>query len=79
MKVKERSFGAKLYSMFIGSVLIPVVIAMAVFLLYSIRVLLDQEEKNARNILNSVSQNIELQFSRIEEVRSTFYMSTLGK
>lgn len=75
MKVKERSFGAKLYSMFIGSVLIPVAIAMAVFLLYSIRVLLDQEEKNARNILNSVSQNIELQFSRIEEVRSMFYIN----
>lgn len=74
MKKKKKTFGAKLYSMFLISMLIPTVIAMMCFWIYANRLAIDREEKNSQNILNSVSQNLELQFSENDNIRRTFYV-----
>lgn len=74
MNKKGKTFGAKLYSMFMISMLIPTFIAMLCFGIYSNQLAIEREEKNIQNILNSVSQNLELQFSEIENIRDTFYI-----
>lgn len=75
MRKKEKSFGVKLYSMFLISILFPVVIAMASFWMYVGRASIEREEKNSQYILNSVSQNLELQFSENDNIRDTFYVN----
>lgn len=74
MGKKGRSFGGKLYSMFMRSILIMVFIAVLSFLIYSMNVMAERQERNAQNILNSVSQNLELQFAEIAKVRDAFYI-----
>ena len=60
--------------MFLVSILIPFFIALLAFVLYSVRVIMEREERNAQNILNSVSQSMELQFAENKEIRSMFYI-----
>lgn len=74
MKKKTGTFGSKLYRMFLVSILIPFFIALLSFVLYSVRVIMEREERNAQNILNSVSQSMELQFAENKEIRSMFYI-----
>ncbi len=74
MKKKTGTFGSKLYRMFLVSILIPFFIALLAFVLYSVRVIMEREERNAQNILNSVSQSMELQFAENKEIRSMFYI-----
>ncbi len=59
MKKKTGTFGSKLYRMFLVSILIPFFIALLAFVLYSVRVIMEREERNAQNILNSVSQSMD--------------------
>lgn len=73
MKVK-RNFGAKLYSMFTGSVLIPALIAVICFALYLNYAVNERERINIQSILNSISQNIEMQISDIERIEQAFYI-----
>lgn len=68
------TFGAKLYSMFMGSMVIPVLISMLCFWLYSNHILLQREEQNIQNVLHSVSQNLEMQFSESRDIANTFYI-----
>jgi len=74
MNKQEKTFGAKLYSMFLISMLIPTIIAMLCFWIYVNRLAIEREEKNSQNILNSVSQNLELQFSENDNIRDAFYV-----
>ena len=39
----------------------------------------EREERNIENVLNSVSQNLELQFSEVKEVRDAFYFNDVFK
>lgn len=68
------TFGAKLYSMFMGSMVIPVLISMLCFWMYSNHILLQREEQNIQNVLHSVSQNLEMQFSESRDIANTFYI-----
>ena len=74
MNKQEKTFSAKLYSMFLISMLIPIIIAMSCFWIYVNRLAIRREEKNSQNILNSVSQNLELQFSGNDSIRDAFYV-----
>ena len=46
MGKRSKTFDSKLYSMFIGSVLIPALIAILCFWVYSTYVTVEREEKN---------------------------------
>lgn len=74
MEEKKRTFGGKLYSMFIGSVLIPSVLALLCFGIYSSHMLIQNEERSGQNILNTVSQTLEMQFSDINYIQNAFYI-----
>ena len=75
-KKKDRAgtFGAKLYSMFMGSMVIPVLIAIFCFWLYSNHILLQREEQNIQNVLQSVSRNLDMQFSESRNITNAFYI-----
>ena len=66
--------GIKLYSIFIGSVLILVLILLVCFWIYSNHTMIDREKKSAQNVLDSVSQNMELQFADIVNVERSLYI-----
>lgn len=74
MRRKNRTFRTKLYSIFLYSIMLPLLIAVVVFLVYYARAILDREEENAQSILNSVEQNIELQLAEVEELRMAYYI-----
>lgn len=74
MNRKNKTFGSKLYSMFLISMLISTVIAMIFFGMYYNRLAVEREEKSIQSILNSVSQNLELQFNENENIKSAFYI-----
>ena len=74
MMKKEQAFGTKLYSMFIGSILIPALIAILCFGGYSNKTINEREERNIQNILNSVSQNLEMQISAVKNIEQAFYI-----
>ena len=76
MGKRSKTFDSKLYSMFIGSVLIPALIAILCFWVYSTYVTVEREEKNIQNILDSVSQNIELQLLDIRNIEEAFYINS---
>lgn len=76
MGKRSKTFDSKLYSMFIGSVLIPALIAILCFWVYSTYVTVEREEKNIQNILDSVSQNIELQLLDIQNIEEAFYINS---
>lgn len=71
---RTETFGAKLHSMFMGSMVIPVLIAMLCFWIYSNHILLQRERENIENVLHSVSQNLEMQFSESGNISNTFYI-----
>ena len=71
---RKRTFGAKLYSMFTGSVLIPALIAVICFALYLNYAVSERERINIQSILNSISQNIEMQISDVERIEQAFYI-----
>lgn len=75
MRQKEKTFGTKVYSMYIYSILILVVIVFLSFLGYSMYEFNEREKRNIHNILNSVSQNLELQFAEVKKVRDAFYFN----
>ncbi len=75
MKRAVGTFSAKLNQMFIVGILIPFFIAFLVFVAYSIWTVVEREEKSAQNILNSVSQSLELQFAENEKIKDMFYIS----
>lgn len=68
------TFGAKLYSMFMKSMVIPVLISMLCFWIYSEDILLQREKQNIQNVLHSVLQNLETQFAEIGNIANTFYI-----
>lgn len=74
MKKQKKTLGIKLYSMFIGSVLILVLILLVCFWIYSNHTMIDREKKSAQNVLDSVSQNMELQFADIVNVERSLYI-----
>lgn len=76
MGKRSKTFDSKLYSMFIGSVLIPALIAILSFWVYSTYMAVEREEKNIQNILDSVSQNIELQLLDIRNIEESFYINS---
>lgn len=76
MGKRSKTFDSKLYSMFIGSVLIPALIAILSFWVYSTCIAVEREEKNIQNILDSVSQNIELQLLDIRNIEESFYINS---
>lgn len=76
MGKRGKTFDSKLYSMFIGSVLIPALIAILCFWVYSTYITVEREEKNIQNILDSVSQNIELQLLDIRNIEESFYINS---
>ena len=73
MKRAVGTFSTKLNQMFIVGILIPFFIAFLVFVAYSIWTVVEREEKSAQNILNSVSQSLELQFAENEKINDMFY------
>ena len=75
MKRAVGTFSAKLNQMFIVGILIPFFIAFLVFVAYSIWTVVEREEKSAQNILNSVSQSLELQFAENEKIKDMFYIN----
>lgn len=74
MRKDKKTFGIKLYSMFIGSVLIMVFILLIFFWLYSNHTMIDREKRGAQNVLDSVTQNMELQFADIVNVERSLYI-----
>ena len=72
---KEKTFRAKIYSMHLYSVLILSAIMLLAFGGYSMYEFHEREERNIENVLNSVSQNMELQFAEVKEVRDAFYFN----
>ena len=74
MKEQKKTFGIKLYSMFIGSILILAFILLTCFWIYSNYTIVDRERKNGWNVLDSVSQNMELQFADIMNVEKSLYI-----
>ena len=72
---KEKTFRAKIYSMHLYSVLILSAIMLLAFGGYSMYEFHESEERNIENVLNSVSQNMELQFAEVKEVRDAFYFN----
>lgn len=73
----KKTFGAKLYSMFLTSIGISLIIATICFLLYANYLTNGREKRNTQNILNSVSQNLELQFSDVTVMKKAFYNKTI--
>ena len=71
---KNGAFGARLYSMFTKSVLIPALIAIFCFGVYSNYTVNEREEQNIEDILSSVSQNLEIQFQDIQNIEKAFYI-----
>ena len=76
---RKKTFRAKIYSMHLYSVLILSVIVLLSFGGYSMYEFHEREERNIENVLNSVSQNLELQFSEVKEVRDAFYFNDVFK
>ena len=70
---REKTFRTKIYSMHLCSVLILSTVVLLVFGGYSMYEFHERETRNIENILNSVSQNLELQFLEVKEVRDAFY------
>lgn len=79
MYKKEQTFRTKVYSMYLYSVLILSTIVLLVFWGYSMYEFHEREERNIENVLNSVSQNLELQFAEVKEVRDAFYFNDVFK
>lgn len=77
MTKKNKTFGAKLYSMFLTSIGISLLIAATCFLLYAYYLANGREKRNTQNILNSVSQNLELQFADVNALKKAFYNKTV--
>lgn len=74
MKKEKKTFGLRLYSMFIGSILILVMIVTVCFWIYSNRTMIEREKRNSQNVLDSVSQNMELQFADITNIEKSLYI-----
>lgn len=74
MKKRQKNFKSRLYSMFIGNILILITIVVSVFIIYSNRMFAEREAQNISDILNSVSQNLEQQFKEIRGVENPFYI-----
>lgn len=75
IKVRDKhTFDETLYSMFIKSILIPTLILLLCFAIYSSYTMNQRKEQNIRDVLNSVSQNLEMQISDLENVESAFYI-----
>lgn len=72
-KKKPLLYQKKLYTTFIVSLLISFLIAMAAFLIYTKYNMEKRERQNMQNVLESVSQNIEMTFMEIADVSSVFY------
>lgn len=62
-----------LYSAFLVSVLVPMLLAGTVFLIYYNYNMVKRERRDMRNVLESVSQNIETKFSELIGIGNTFY------
>lgn len=45
--------------------------------MYSMHEITEREERNTRNVLNSVSQNVELQFTEIGKIKDAFYITNI--
>ena len=74
MQEKDIKFGLKVYSIFVRSLLIPIIIAMLCFFAYTAKSIQEREERNMQSVLSSVSQNVELQILEIENIRNAFYI-----
>lgn len=74
MKKEKKTFGLRLYSMFIGSILILVMTVTVCFWIYSNRTMIEREKRNSQNVLDSVSQNMELQFADITNIEKSLYI-----
>ncbi len=79
MSRKEKTFGMKIYSVYLCSVLLLTVIILGIFGEYSMYEFHEREENNIENSLNSVSQNLELQFAEIKKIRDAFYVNDIFK
>lgn len=73
---KMLQYERNLYRSFIISLMVPVLIAMLAFLIYSNYSMEQRERQDMQNILESVSSNIELQLSEAEEIAMSYYMQT---
>lgn len=60
--------------MFIGSILILVMTVTVCFWIYSNRTMIEREKRNSQNVLDSVSQNMELQFADITNIEKSLYI-----
>lgn len=74
MSRKGKKFSSRLYFMFMGSLLIPIVIALLCFFFYSVNNVMEREESHIQNVLNSVSQNVSFQIAEIENIEKAFYI-----
>ncbi len=72
-KKKMLRYQRNLYTTFLVSLLIPILIAVTAFLIYTNRSMEKRERQDMRNILDSVSRNIELQFTELSDVQRIFY------
>lgn len=75
MYQKEKNFGSKVYSMYVYSILILSFIALISFWAYSMYEFNEREKRNIKNVLDSVSQNLELQFAEIKKINDAFYFN----
>lgn len=74
MSKSGRTFQFNLDSIFIVSILLPVILTCILFSVYYYQVIMKQEKQNIEHFLNSVSNNIELQFTELTDIGSTFYL-----
>ena len=72
---KEKTFRAEMYSMYVYSISILICIVFLSFLGYSMFEFKIKEERNIQNILNSASQNLELQFAEVKKIKDAFYFN----
>lgn len=71
----KRDFRTKVYSMYVYSVLILSLVALVSFSGYSMYEFNEKEKRNTQNVLNSVAQSQELQFTEVKKIRDSFYFN----
>lgn len=70
----RKTFRFKLYSVFIISTIVPIVMAAIFFSMYYNVSLVKSERKNMNAVLESITKNVEIQFSELKKFGNIYYM-----
>lgn len=72
--MKKKTFRSKLYSIFIASMILPIIIIAVIFSMFYIKTITVREKKNIEYVLNSIANSIEVQFTELKNISDIYYM-----